>query len=114
MKEFYMIRVAVITKQDGVLNFAEEITVAFATLPEAEAYAEQMLQLNKEWIPHFGQEPISLMETRTLKIPDTPEAAIAVLRDLLENGEAHYAKFIGLEPVDTASELERIRRGTTS
>lgn len=114
MKELYMIRVAVITKQEGPVNFAEEITLAFATLAQAEAYAAQLVVLNRDWIPHFDDEPIRFMETRTIKVPETPEVGAAVILDLLQNGEAHYARFVGLAPVDTDAELERIRRESST
>ncbi len=114
MKEFYMIWVAVLTKQAGPLNYAEELSFVFASLPKAEIFVEHAKALNEKWTPHFGEEPICLMETRMVWVPDTWGEAYAVLQDRLENGEKHFAEFVGLAPVDTDSELERIRKGSKS
>jgi len=111
MKEIFVIHLAVVVKQDGPMHFAENVSFASESREELEALAVRVNELNDTYGQLFdGFEPITLLGTPLAQNGTVDEMAIH-LEDIIKNGETRFAEQTGQQIPDTASELERIRRG---
>lgn len=112
MKEIFIIHLAVMTKQQGALNFAESVSLAIEGRVDAELLADRLNDLNDSYAKLYdGIEPITLMSTPIGVLGSLDELAKHV-EDIIQNGEKRFAEQTGQVIPDTDSELERIRKGT--